>query len=327
MWNENIPETMKKLIDENKSGINKVAAFGGLPLKREFDGEDFCIVGIPYDTSTTRREGTRFGPRAIRKQSPRLSNEKVYSQDAHYLVDNLKGMDYGDLPVLGGYTEVTFQVIYEGMKNVLDNGCVPIVLGGDHIITYPQLRAYSEKCKKPVAIIHFDSHNDTTDTPQERFYTHGSPFRRAFEDGFLDAAHSIQIGIRGYNDSHRLEFAKENGIEVITARMLHKMGIAECVRHIKEHVGDAPCIVTFDVDFLDPTVAPGTGTPVAGGFSSYEGYEIVREALPGLNVQGFDIVEVTEDYDPAEITGLFAAHLVIQYMVIISKNKKLKGDK
>ena len=130
MWNENIPETIKKLIDENKSGINKVAAFGGLPLKREFDGEDFCIVGIPYDTSTTRREGTRFGPRAIRKQSPRLSNEKVYSQDAHYLVDNLKGMDYGDLPVLGGYTEVTFQVIYEGMKNVLENGCVPIVLGG-----------------------------------------------------------------------------------------------------------------------------------------------------------------------------------------------------
>lgn len=125
MWNENIPETMKKFINENKSGINKVAAFGGLPLKREFDGEDFCIVGIPYDT---------------------------------------------------------------------------------------------------------------TDTPKERFYTHGSPFRRAFEDGFLDAAHSIQIGIRGYNDSHRLEFAKENGIEVITARMLHKMGMQQykCRRNLQE---------------------------------------------------------------------------------------------
>ena len=213
------------------------------------------------------------------------------------------------------------------MKKVLDGGCTPIVLGGDHIITYPELRAYSEKFGRPVAIIHFDSHNDTTDAPPERFYHHGTPFRRAWEDGFLDTEHSIQIGIRGYVDSHRLTFAKEHGMEVITARELHKIGIEECVKRIRKQVGDAPCIVTFDVDFLDPTYAPGTGTPVTGGFTSFEAYEIVRNALPGLDVKGFDIVEVTEDYDPGEITALFAEHLVLQFLVALSKNKRAKEKK
>ncbi|WP_310605185.1 agmatinase [Anaerosporobacter sp.] len=328
MWNEEIPSSIRKQIENEKNTLC-VTPFGGLPLKKEFDGEDYCIVGIPYDTSTTRRAGCRFGPRVIRTMAPRINNKTGggYSQDAHYMMDNLKGMDYGDLAVRKGYTEITFQLIYEGMKEILDNNVIPIVLGGDHIITYPELKAYSEKCGKPVAMIHFDSHNDTSDTPEERFYTHGSPFRRAIEDGFLDAAHSIQIGIRGYVDSHRLLYAEENGMEVITARELHKIGIEECVKRIRARIGDAPCIVTFDVDFLDPTVAPGTGTPVAGGFSAYEGYEIIRQALPGLDVKGFDIVEVTEDYDPAQITGLFAGYLVTQFLVAVSKNKKAKEEK
>lgn len=327
MWNQEIPDSIRKMLEKNDEGLN-VKPFGKLPIKREFNEEDYCIVGVPYDTSTTRRAGTRFGSRVIRKWGPAAisADTHFYSQDAHYTVDNLKGMDYGEMPVKKGYTEVSFQLIYEGMKNILDHGCTPIALGGDHIITYPELRAYSEYYGKPIAIIHFDSHNDTSNTPEERFYTHGSPFRRAFEDGFLDTAHSIQIGIRGYVDSHRLTFAKEHGMEVITARELHKIGIEECARRIREQVKDAPCIVTFDVDFLDPTVAPGTGTPVAGGFSAYEGYEIIRQALPGLDVKGFDIVEVTEDYDPAEITGLFAAHLVLQYLVVLSKNKKSKEE-
>ncbi len=324
MWNEVIPEDLRKIIDEDKRGLC-TRPFGTLPLKREFEGEDFCIVGIPYDTSTTRRAGARFGPKAIRNKS--FGGAHFFSQDADYLCDNLTGMDYGDLPVKKGYTEVTFQVIYEHMKKVLDGGCTPIVLGGDHIITYPELRAYSEKFGRPVAIIHFDSHNDTTDAPPERFYHHGTPFRRAWEDGFLDTEHSIQIGIRGYVDSHRLTFAKEHGMEVITARELHKIGIEECVKRIRKQVGDAPCIVTFDVDFLDPTYAPGTGTPVTGGFTSFEAYEIVRNALPGLDVKGFDIVEVTEDYDPGEITALFAEHLVLQFLVALSKNKRAKEEK
>ncbi len=329
MWNEEIPESIKKRMNERDNGL-ALASFGALPLKHEFDGEDFCVVGIPFDTATTRRCGTRFGPRAIRgpiRNIAGINDKGLYSQDAHYAIHNLKGMDYGDLQVQNGYTEVSFQIIYEGIKKILDNGCVPIALGGDHSITYPELRAYSEKAGAPVAIIHFDSHNDTTDTAENRKFTHGSPFRRAFEDGFLDAAHSIQIGIRGYNDSHRLIFAKEHGIEVITARELHEIGVEECVARIKKQVQDAPCIVTFDVDFLDPVYAPGTGTPVGGGFTSYEAYEIVREALPGLDVRGFDIVEVTEDYDPAQITGLFAAHLVIQFLVAISKNKEAREGK
>ena len=329
MWNETIPEEIRKQIDENTYGL-ATASFGGIPLKREFDNEDFCVVGIPYDTCTSRRAGARFGPRAIRAGVHSIAgiNEKgIYSQDAHYVIRNLKGMDYGNIPVKNGYTEISFQVIYEHMKNILDHGCTPIALGGDHSITYPELRAYAESAGRPVAIIHFDSHNDTTDTPENRKFTHGTPFRRAFEDGFLDAAHSIQIGIRGYMDSHRLKFAEENGMEVITARDLHKMSPEECAERIRAQVKDAPCIVTFDVDFLDPVYTPGTGTPVAGGFTSYEAYELVRQGLTGLDIRGFDIVEVTEDYDPAQITGLFAGYLVVQFLVVLSKNKAEKEGK
>lgn len=329
MWKEEIPESIRKQIEEDRYGLN-LASFGGLPLKREFDGEDFCVVGIPYDTCTTRRTGARFGPKAIRAgihSIAGINEQGLYSQDAHYAIHNLKGMDYGNLPVKNGYTEVSYQIIYEGIKKILDNGCVPIALGGDHSMTYPELRAYSESVGAPVAIIHFDSHNDTTDAPENRKFHHGTPFRRAFEDGFLDTEHSIQIGIRGYVDSHRMTFAKEHGMEVITARELHKIGVEECAERIRAQVKDAPCIVTFDVDFLDPVYAPGTGTPVAGGFTSYETYEIIRQSLPGLDVRGFDIVEVTEDYDPAQVTGLFAGYLVVQFLAMLSKNKAAKEEK
>ncbi len=329
MWNESIPESVKKMLGEKSTNLD-IKAYGGLPLKETFEHEDFCILGVPYDTSTTRRAGTRFGPRSIRKQSYNFTTDTgvcFYSQDADHLVNNLKGMDIGDVKLRSGYTEVSLQLIYQNVKNILDHATVPIVLGGDHIITYPELRAYSEAYNRPIAMIHFDSHNDTTEQSADRFYNHGTPFRRAFEDGFLDTAHSIQIGIRGYMDKHRLAFANEHGMKVITARELHKMSIEECAAQIRTQVGDAPVIVTFDVDFLDPIYAPGTGTPVAGGFSSYEAYEIIRQALPGLDVKGFDIVEVTEDYDPAELTALFASHLVMQYLVVLSKNKADKEVK
>ena len=329
MWNENIPESIEKQIEENTDGLN-IASFGGIPLKRNFEGEDFCVVGIPYDTCTTRRAGARFGPRAIRAGVHSIAgiNEKgIYLQDAHYAIHNLKGMDYGNLPVRNGYTEVSFQIIYEGIRTILEHKCIPIVLGGDHSITYPELRAYSEWEGKPVAMIHFDSHNDTTDAPENRKFHHGTPFRRAFEDGFLDAAHSVQVGIRGYNDTHRLAFAQQHGMEVITARELHKIGAEECAKRIRAQVGDAPCIVTFDVDFLDPGYAPGTGTPVAGGFTSHEAYEIIQASLKGLNVRGFDIVEVTEDYDPTQLTGLFAGYLVVHFLTIVSQNKAAKEEK
>lgn len=316
MFQVEISEEFRKKLEYRLSADQNT--FMGLPHKQTFDGEDFCVLGVPYDTTTTGRPGTRFGPRAIREFNGRPSK---YSQDAKWCCDNLKGMDMGDIPVMLGYTLESMQLIYENVKKVLDADVTPIVLGGDHLITYGELRAYAEKYGK-VAMIHFDSHNDTSD--YEDKYTHGTPFRRAIEDGFLDPTHSIQVGIRGYAETYRLEYADEVGMKVITARELHKIGIEEAAKRIREQVGNVPCIVTFDIDFLDPSAAPGTGTPVSGGFTTYEGMELIRQSLPGLDVKGFDLVEVMEDYDPGHITALAASHIIFQFLTVLSRNKKSK---
>lgn len=314
-----IPDFLREELGERGEGTIKT--FMGLPFKQDFDDEDFCILGVPYDTTTTGRPGTRFGPRAIREFMNRFGK---YSQDAKWEIDNLKGMDYGNLAVKSGYTKESLTLIYEAVGKVLNAGVTPVVLGGDHLITYPELGAYYEKYGK-VAMVHFDSHNDTSD--YENRLTHGTPFRRAIEDGFLDPSHSIQVGIRGYSDIYRLKYAQELGMEVITARELHEMGIEVAAERIKKQVGDVPCIVTFDIDFLDPSAAPGTGTPVSGGFTTYEAMELVRQSLEGLDVKGFDLVEVMEDYDPGRITALAACHLVYQFLMVLSKNKAGMGGK
>lgn len=314
MFHVDISEEYRKKL-ESRSPSN-LKTFMGLPHKASVDDEDFCILGVPYDTTTTGRPGTRFGPRAIREF---LSRYSTYSQDAQWCYDNLKGMDLGDIPVMLGYTLETMQLIYENVKKVLDGGAIPIVLGGDHLITYGELRAYAANYGK-VAMVHFDSHNDTSD--YENKYTHGTPFRRAIEDGFLDPTHSIQVGIRGYSETYRNDYAAEVGMKVITARELHKIGIEETAKRIREQVGNSPCIVTFDIDFLDPSAAPGTGTPVSGGFTTYEGMELIRQSLVGLDIKGFDLVEVMEDYDPGHITALAACHIIAQFIAVISKNKK-----
>ncbi len=303
-------------IEKQKEGLLNIKSFMGLPLKKEFDKEDYAIVGVPFDTATTNRAGCRFGPRAIREWSDRF---RPNVQDARWIIKNLKGMDYGNVPVMPGYTEESLMCIYQSLKEVLDADLTPIVLGGDHLITYAELRAYSEKYGR-VAMIHFDSHNDTSDR-KEIQYNHGTPFRRAIEDGFLDTSHSIQVGIRGYAETYRMDYAKENGMRVITGRELHDMGIARAAEMIREQVGNQKCMVTFDIDFLDPSAAPGTGTPVSGGFTTYEAMELLRQGVTGLNVAGFDLVEVMEDYDPGRITALAAYHIVYQYLTILSKKK------
>ena len=321
MENIVLSQAIKKRIEKYSSG--QIKTFLGLPLKQEVEDEDFCIMGVPYDTSTTNRPGTRFGPRAIREV---MNFFGEYSQESDWEINNLKGMDYGNIPVVLGYTMETMQLIYEYVKKVLDAGTVPIVLGGDHLITYAELRAYAEKYG-PVSMVHFDSHNDTTDKGigGVEFY-HGSPFIRAIEDGYLDASHSIQVGIRGYIDKCRLEYAKEHDMEVVTARMIHEIGLEETAKRIKDKVGKSKCIVTFDIDFLDPIAAPGTGTPVTGGFSTHEAMELIIQGLTGLDIVGFDIVEVMEDYDPGRITAYAATSIVHEFIATLSRNKSMKED-
>lgn len=296
-----------------------------LPAKTEIDDEDYVIMGVPYDTSTTNRSGTRFGPRAIRSAYGG-AHKVAYEQDNDYKIDNLKGMDEGDIGVVLGYVMESMQLIYENTLRILEAGATPIVLGGDHLITYPELKAYATKFG-PVAMIHFDTHEDTWDYGDAIKYNHGTPFRNAIEDGVLDTEHSIQVGIRSGGDTYRIKYAKDHGMDVITARELHRIGIEETCRRIRSQVGDAKVIVTFDIDFLDPTYAPATGTPMPGGFSTFDACEIIRNGITGLNVVGFDLVEVMENYDPGQITALNAVAIIKQFLMVLSKNKAAKEEK
>lgn len=313
----------KIISEETRSNIakrreNNIKTLFGLPYKQDIDGEDFVVLGVPYDTSVTNRTGCRFGPRAIRNAygAGRLS----YEQDNSYKVANLKGMDMGDIGVVLGYVEETMELIRESVRKVLDAGAVPIVLGGDHLIAYAELKAYSEKYGK-VAMVHFDTHEDTWDYGDRIKYNHGTPFRNAIEDDILDTEHSIQVGIRSGGDTYRIKYAQDHGMKVITARELHKIGIKETCRRIKEQVGDAKVFITFDIDFLDPVYAPGTGTPMPGGFSTYEACEIIRNGLAGLDIVGFDLVEVMENYDPAGTTAINAVAILKQFVILLSKKK------
>ena len=290
----------KIISEETRSNIakrrgNNIKTLFGLPYKQDIDGEDFVVLGVPYDTSVTNRTGCRFGPRAIRNAygAGRLS----YEQDNSYKVANLRGMDMGDIGVVLGYVEETME-----------------------LIAYAELKAYSEKYGK-VAMVHFDTHEDTWDYGDRIKYNHGTPFRNAIEDDILDTEHSIQVGIRSGGDTYRIKYAQDHGMKVITARELHKIGIKETCRRIKEQVGDAKVFITFDIDFLDPVYAPGTGTPMPGGFSTYEACEIIRNGLAGLDIVGFDLVEVMENYDPAGITAINAVAILKQFVILLSKKK------
>ena len=321
MFDKIISEETLNNIEKRKK--NNFQTLFDLPYKQTFDGEDYCIMGVPYDTSVTNRTGCRFGPRAIRNAygAQRLS----YEQDNAYKVANLKGMDMGDIGVVLGYVEESMELIRQNTRKILDAGVTPITIGGDHLITYAELKACAEKYGK-VAMIHFDTHEDTWDYGDMIKYNHGTPFRNAIEDDLLDTEHSIQLGIRSGGDTYRLKYAADHGMEVITARELHNIGIAECCRRIKKKVGDAKLFVTFDIDFLDPVYAPGTGTPMPGGFSTYEACEIIRNGIQGLDFIGFDLVEVMENYDPAGITAINAAAIIKQFIIALSKKKAAMND-
>lgn len=238
-------------------------------------------------------------------------------------MDGLKGGDIGDFNVTPGYIHPTYQAIEEGVANILKENACPIVLGGDHSITLAELRAVAKKYG-PVALVHFDSHSDLCDEVFGQKYNHGTPFRRALEENLIDASHSIQVGMRGslYDpDEHKM--AAELGMKLIPAHKVREMGLENLIKTILERVGDKPCFLTFDIDFVDPAYAPGTGTPEVGGFTSLEALDLVRK-IKDLNFVGFDLVEVLPAYDHGEITAYLAANIVFEYLSILAVKKKAK---
>lgn len=293
-----------------------VRTFMRLPHVQDLENADAAIVGAPFDTGASFRAGARFGPEAIRSVSHLLRPYNP-SQDVS-IFEHLSVVDYGDVPVVPGYTEKSYEKIKNGLEEVHRAGVVSIVLGGDHSIALPELRA-AAAVHGPLALVQFDSHADTWDSYFGKSHNHGTVFRRAVEEGLLRPERSIQVGMRGsLYEVGDLDASRSLGFDLVTTDEVRKAGIPEVTKRIRERVGDAKVYVSFDVDFVDPAYAPGTGTPEVGGFTSREAQEFVR-SLEGLNLVGCDVVEVYPQYDgPGQITALLAASVAYEFLSLIA---------
>lgn len=310
--------TKRKNVSPACTGIS---TFLNLPYAKILEGIDFAIAGVPFDTMVTFRPGTRFGPDAIRN----AYGMQLYS-DAFDLTlfDYIQGVDYGDVAVQGGYPEYSAENIKNTIKELASSKIIPIMVGGDHSIAFPELLGYKESIGK-VAILHFDSHSDTgyhemaSDAPRD----HGTPFKDAIENDCILTEHSVQIGMRGLTGeiAKDYSFAKKSGMTVVPACELHEIGIKAVAKRVREIIGDAPVFVTFDIDFLDPVYAPGTGTPEGGGFSTWDAIELLRYCLIDKNFIGFDLVEVNPQYDSGDKTAQAGKRLIFEFLTLLACRK------
>lgn len=296
-----------------------MGTFMRMPRIDSLDGLDFAIVGVPFDTASSFRTGARFGPNGIRNISAMMKPNNVIMEIN--ILDELKGGDYGDINIVPGYILPSYERIEAEMTKIVNADVTPIVLGGDHSITLAELRAVAKK-HGPVALIHFDSHADINEEVFGEKYNHGTPFRRAIEEGLIDTAHSIQVGMRGsLYDANEHKMAAELGLKLIPSHKVREMGFEELIKQIKERVGDKKAFFTFDIDFVDPAYAPATGTPEVAGFTSLETLNLIR-GIKDINFVGFDVVEVAPPYDFGEITSLLAANIIFEFLSILALKKK-----
>lgn len=295
-------------------------SFMRLPAMRE--GAGLAILGMPFDTAASYRVGARFGPQAIRQASMLLFPYNPVH--AVYPFAECRAIDIGDLAIIPHNIHRSYEIITSAVEDLMAAGITPVGLGGDHSVTLASLRA-AHKVHGKVALVHFDSHTDTWDTYYGEKYWHGSPFIRASEEGLLAEGKVFQIGIRGtLNHPDDVKASLDLGYEVITTRELRKRGMESVIDQVKERVGDTPCFLSFDIDFVDPAFAPGTGTPEVGGYTSSETLEIIR-GLTGLNYIGFDMVEVLPTHDQAQVTALLAATLVHEFASHTALNLRTRG--
>ena len=295
--------------------------FGGMPtfmrLPHITDPAlvDIALIGIPWDAGTTNRAGARHGPREIRNQSSFMRAVHHVSRIAPY--DLCRVADLGDVETNPFDIIDTMDQITAFIDKVIAAGAVPLSAGGDHLCSLPVLRAVAKN--GPVGLIHFDAHSDTNDTYfGDNKYTHGTPFRRAVEEGLIDPKRTIQIGIRGsIYGSEDMAFAEDNGMRVIYIEEYFQMGADKVVEEIRRVVGNDQAYVTFDVDGIDPAYTPGTGTPEIGGYNTYDAQVMIR-GLQGLNLVGGDVVEVAPPFDPSGTTALVGATLMFELLCVLA---------
>ncbi|WP_375504303.1 agmatinase [uncultured Jatrophihabitans sp.] len=293
-----------------------LSTFARLPRREDVPSMDVAVLGVPFDTGVSYRPGARFGPAHIR-QSSRLLRPYNPAQDVSPFA-RLQVVDAGDLAVNPFDIQQAIGEIEAGARELSATAKL-LTLGGDHTIVLPLLRAMRAQ-HGPIAVLHFDAHLDTWDTYFGEPYTHGTPFRRAAEEGLLDPEHCLHVGIRGPLYSERdLPESADLGFAVIHCTDIETLGVAGTVAALRERLGDRPIYVSVDIDVLDPAFAPGTGTPEAGGMTSRELLSVLR-GLAGANVVSADVVEVSPAYDHAEITGIAAAHVAYELLSVLADN-------
>ena len=293
------------------------ATFMRLPHVENAQGLDVAIVGVPFDGGTSYRSGARFGPREIRNQSSLIRPYSYFQKVAPF--DRLNVADAGDIDAPPVSIEKCYDVVEARIGAIADAGARPIVVGGDHSISLPVLRALAKR-HGPLALVQFDSHIDTWDEYFGGKYFHGTPFRRAIEEGAIAGRRFIQVGIRGpmYGEDD-FDFHREHGITMLDIDQVKERGIAWTIEQIRR-VATGPAYMTFDIDGVDPAYAPGTGTPEVGGLTSHEAQRLVR-GLGGLALVGGDVVEVAPPYDgPGHITSLLAANLIFEFLCAIARS-------
>ncbi|AQZ66032.1 Agmatinase [[Actinomadura] parvosata subsp. kistnae] len=292
------------------------ATFARLPRLDQVERAGVAVVGVPFDTGVSYRPGARFGPAAVREAS-RLLRPYHPGLDVSPF-ERVQVADAGDIAVNPFDIGAAIETI-EGAADDLDARLVTI--GGDHTIALPLLRSAARK-HGPVALVHFDAHLDTWDTYFGAEYTHGTPFRRAVEEGILDTEALSHVGIRGSLYGKKdLEEDRRLGFGIVTAADVLRRGLDEVIDLLRQRVGDRPLYLSVDIDVLDPAHAPGTGTPEAGGLTSRELLEILR-GLAGLNLVGADVVEVAPAYDHAEITSIAASHVAYDLVSLLALQEK-----
>ncbi len=298
----------------NKDSMGQESTYAGAlsflrrPYSKDVNEFDVIVSGVPYDLAVTNRPGARFGPRGIRSASSHVAWDGSNWPWASNPFKHLKVSDYGDCYIDHGYPGKIPDQIESHTRHLLSGGAIPITMGGDHFITYPILKAIHE-VHGPVSLVHFDAHCDTWEELDERI-DHGTMFFHASRHGLVVPEQSVQIGMRTWNtDSH--------GFNIMDANFVHRNGVDAVIEEALRIVGSNKAYLTFDIDCLDPSVAPGTGTPVVGGLSTWQAQTIIR-GLGGIEFVGFDLVEVAPAYDVGDITSLAGASIILDYISLLA---------
>jgi guanidinopropionase len=298
-----------------------IATFMRTPLVRDPSKLDIALIGVPYDGGVENRPGQRHGPREIRNMSSLMRSVHHVTRANPY--ELCRVADMGDVPIPDAFqVEASHANITQFYREIHAAGIVPLSAGGDHSISLPILRALA--AEGPVGMVQFDAHTDTFDEELGSRFTHGTPFRRAVEEGFLDPRRTVQIGIRGAADSEEgWTFSLESGMRVIFIEEFTKLGVEGVIAEARRVVGDGPTYLSFDVDSLDPAFAPGTGTPEVGGITTVEAQTLVR-GLRGLDLIGGDVVEVSPPFDASGITALVGATMMYEILCILAEAVALR---